>query len=168
MDFPRLARGEGMMSWSARMERAFAPLLNLSGDNRTARIERVGNSLVVSALPSAAVKPFSLLAVDSSGHVVRVRGGCIRLGSVEVEVADTDVVVAGGTVLAPTWGAVEFNPTTQLGRILEATTVDKPAHSLGDSVIARRPLFRAYLQNGRPVVMDWRWDGDWDLTGWFA
>jgi hypothetical protein len=122
------------------------------------------------AKPTATVSkmPFGLRRVDAATRVVIVRAGTIVLGSGYYDVGETEVTVAGGTLEAPTWGVLEYNLATRTGRVLPATTVDRPVHSLGDTPIARRPLFRAWLRRDRPVLIDWRFTGEWDLTGWFV
>lgn len=150
--------------------RALANMRGMDGVDVTPNVDG-GYDFSGTGSSSYRQRPFGFGGVDVTERKILVRGGWILRGEQQLIVADTAVIVAGGTRTSPTHGFLEyvFNPGGGgSARIVPATVTDRPRHSLGDAPIFRRTLFRAYLLRGIPTLLDWRWDGDVDLTGWFV
>lgn len=97
---------------------------------------------------------------------VRVLAGMVQLGERSCEVAETDVVVAGGSSSAPTWGVLRYDVNSNTGVILPATISNRPRNTLGSSPTHERAIFRAYIDKGRAVVLaPWCHEGVVDITG---
>lgn len=97
---------------------------------------------------------------------VRVLAGIVQLGERSCDVAETDVVVAGGTYSAPTWGVLRYDVNSNTGTILQNTISNRPRNTLGTSPTHERAIFRAYIDKGRAVVLaPWCHEGVVDITG---
>lgn len=113
-------------------------------------------------------KPFGFVSIDAEDCTIAVNAGLVTLGELTYDTPQTSVAIAGGTLAQPTWGVFRFDFTLGTASILPATVSQRPVNVTGDNQVHQRPIFRAYVLNGKPVVHSWDWEGIIDLTGFFV
>lgn len=152
IDLRRKSR-EPIWAWADRIAEALMALVNIRGDNRTARVRREGNAMIVEAIPATgldlSVFWFGWLGPAATPQTVGIRGGPVQ-GNGFYQTLQGANVACGGNASDP--------------HLIIATGTDSYGSISGNSVLAsgftghttnewRVPLYEVYLSDSGKVVM---------------
>jgi hypothetical protein len=125
--------------------------------------------LDISARPGSLVvpRPFGISGVNSTTRKVTLRDGLILHGLEEILVTPPSggVLVAGGTLAAPTYGALRYVYATRAASILSATVTSRPVPT---REAWQMPLFAARIEGGQVIIQEVLWDSVLPLPGVYS
>lgn len=150
IDLRRRSR-ELVWAWADRMAAMLEPVANICGDNRTARVRRVGRSLVIEALAGLDLSAFwfGWLGAGDAARTINIREGRVQgIGFYLTLTAAT--VSIGGNAAAK--HLIIATGNEQNGRI-EVNTVAAENFTGHTTNEWRVPLYEVYLSESGNVVM---------------
>lgn len=157
-------RGEALRDYMLRIRGVLLPLVNLTGDNRTAYVDRRGGAMTIRAAPAASDEAMDFAWSEKSGTTITMLGGLVEGFTGTATVAGAEVA-CGGTQAAPHLIVVQGTIDPLEGSILTNSVLESSftGHS---STVWKRPLLRCYIASGRVVIDRIKWKGCIDLKSW--